>query len=140
MLANVGKEAKAFVEETRELLIGPHRDMRWVFNMDQTPLHFSYHSSHKLKKRGTRTINIHKSSNATKRATAALTVTAAGNFLTPMIVFKGKPNGIIMDRELPMLDPTSIYACQEAAWMDKRCMLMWVGKIFQPYLAANPPP
>ena len=39
-----------------------------------------------------------------------------------------------------MLDPTSIYACQEAAWMDERCMLMWVGEILQPYLAANPPP
>ncbi len=57
-----------------------------------------------------------------------------------MIVFKGKPNGNIAARELPALDPTSIYACQEAAWMDEHCMLMWVDKIFQPYLAANPPP
>jgi hypothetical protein len=36
-LAKVGDEAKAFVEETCELLVGPHRDMQWVFNMDQTP-------------------------------------------------------------------------------------------------------
>jgi hypothetical protein len=139
-LAEVGEEAKAFVEETRDLLVGPHRDMRWVFNMDQTPLHFSYHSSHTLEKRGTRTINVRKSSNGTKRATAALTVTAAGDFLTPMIVFKGKPDGTIAARELPTLDPTSIYACQEAAWMDERCMIMWVDEIFSPYLAANPPP
>jgi hypothetical protein len=108
----------AFVEETRELLDSPHCNMQWVFNMDQTPLHFSYHSLHTLEKRGSRTINIRKSLNATKRAMVALTVTAADDFLMPMIVFKGKPNGIIVDRKLPMLDPTSIYACQEAAWMD----------------------
>ena len=86
--------------------------------MDQMPLHFSYHSSHMLEKRGIKTINVHKSSSQTKRATAALTVTAAGDFLTPMIIFKGKPNGLIARRELPTLDPTSIYACQDQAWMD----------------------
>ncbi len=57
---------------------------------------------------------------------------AAGNFLTPMIIYKGKPNGHIMMRELPKFDPTFIYACQEAAWMDERCMLMWVNEILSP--------
>ena len=81
-----------------------------------------------------------KSSSQTKRATAALTVTAAGDFLTPMIIFKGKPDGQIARRELPTLDPTSIYACQDAAWMDERCMLIWVDEVFSAYLVANPPP
>lgn len=39
-----------------------------------------------------------------------------------MIIFKGKPEGRITTYELPMLDPTSIYACQEAAWMDERLL------------------
>ena len=75
-----------------------------------------------------------KSSSQTKRATAALTVTAAGGFLTPMIIFKGKPDGLIACCELPTLDPTSIYACQDAAWMDERCMLIWVDEVFGAYL------
>ena len=139
-LKEVSDEAKAFLEEARLLLVGPHRDMRWIFNMDQTPLHFSYQSSRTLEKRGKKTINVRKSSSQTKRATAALTVTAAGDFLTPMIIFKGRPNGHIVNRELPTLDPTSIYACQDAAWMDERCMLIWVDEVLGAYLVANPPP
>ncbi len=81
-----------------------------------------------------------RSSSQTKRATAALAVTAAGDFLTPMIIFKGKPDGLIARRELPTLDPTSIYACQDAAWMDERCMLTWVNEVLHAYLVANPPP
>ena len=116
----------------------PHRDMQWIFNMDQTPLHFLYQSSRMLKKRGKRTINVRKLSSRTKRATAALTVMAAGDFLMPMIIFKGKPDGQIARRELPTLDPTSIYACQDAAGMDERCMLIWVDEVFSAYLVANP--
>ena len=75
-----------------------------------------------------------------KRAMVALTITAAGNFLTPMIIIKGNPNGLIAHRELPTLNPTSVYVCQNAVWMDERCMLIWVDEVFGPYLAANPPP
>ena len=114
--------------------------MQWIFNMDQTPLHFSYHSSRTIKKRGKKTVNLRKSSSQTKRATEALTVTAAGDFLTPMVIFKGKPDGQIACRELPTLNPKSIYACRDAAWMDEHCMLIWVDEVFSAYLVANPPP
>jgi len=114
--------------------------MQWIFNTDQTPLHFSYHSSSTIEKRGKKTVNMRKSSCQTKRATQALTVTAAGDFLTPIIIFKGKPDGQIARRELPKLNPMSIYKCQDAVWMDERCMLIWVDKVFSAYLVANPPP
>jgi hypothetical protein len=91
-------------------------------------------------KHGTKTIHLRKTSNGTKRARGTLTVTAAGNFLMPMMIFKGKSNGKIAQCELKNFDPTSVYACQDAAWMDERCMLMWVEEIFGPYLLANPPP
>ena len=48
--------------------------------------------------------------------------------------------GYIVQKELPQLNPTSIYACQEAVWMDERCMLIWVDQILGPYLVMNPPP
>ena len=139
-IKEVSDEATAFLEEARLLLVGPHCDMRWIFNMDQTPLHFSYQSSRTIEKCRKKTINVCKSSSQTKRATPALTVTAAGDFLTPMIIFKGKPDGLIACCELPTLDPTSIYACQDTAWMDERCMLIWVDEVFRAYLVANPPP
>ena len=62
------------------------------------------------------------------------------NFLTPMVTFKGAPMGHIVRTELPQLNPTSIYACQGAVWMDKCCMLIWVNQILGPYLIVNPPP
>jgi hypothetical protein len=80
---------------------------------------YLYHSSKTYAKRGTKMIHMRKMSNGTKRATGALTVTAASNFLTPMIIFKNKPNGKIEIVELKNFNPTSIYACQDAAWMDE---------------------
>ncbi len=133
-------EAREFLEFTRPCLIGPRRDRRWIFNMDQTSLHFSYHSSKTLKKCGTKTICVRKTGNGMKKATGAFTITAAGNFLMPMIIYKGKPHGCITTKEIPKYDRTSIYTCQEATWMDERCMLIWVDQILSPYLMVNPPP
>ena len=61
-------------------------------------------------------------------------------FLTPMVIFKGMPMGYIVQKELPQLNPTSIYVYQEAAWMDECCMLIWVEQILGLYLVMNPPP
>ncbi len=104
------------------------------------PYHFSYHSSRTLEKRGTKTIHVRKTGNGTKRATVAFTIMAAGIFLTPMIIFKGTPCGRITQNKLTKFSPTSIYACQEAAWIDERCMLIWFQQILGPYLVVNPPP
>ncbi len=46
----VSKEAKAFLEKIRLLLVGPHRDIRFIFNIDQTPLFFLYESRVRLKR------------------------------------------------------------------------------------------
>ena len=80
---------------------------------------------------GQRTIHIRKSTNDTKRATLAVTVTASGLFLKPLLVFKGQPDGRIVKREFPQFDKAIIYACQANAWMDERVMLMWIDKVEQ---------
>jgi hypothetical protein len=136
----VYEEAQEFLEFTRPLLHGPHRNRHWIFNMDQMSLYFSYHSSKTDENCGSKTIHVWKTSNGTKRVTGVLTLTAAGDFLTPMIIFQGKPGGMIEKKELPKFNPSSIYACQAAAWMDERCMMLWVDQILGPYLAVNPPP
>jgi hypothetical protein len=97
--------------------------------MDQTPLHFSYHSSKTLEMCGAKMIQVCKTGKGTKRATWAFTITSAGNFLTLMIIFKGTPCWHITPTELPNVDPTSNYTCQEAARMDGRCMLIRVKQI-----------
>jgi hypothetical protein len=88
--------------------------------MDQTPVYFSYHRSKTLSKRGIKTVHVRKSTLDTRRATCVLTCMAAGDFLHPMLIFKGKIKGLIAMRELKHYNPTSVYACQDATWT-KRC-------------------
>jgi hypothetical protein len=86
-----------------------------------------------------KTIVIRTSTNNTKCATLALTITAAGSQLVPMVVYKGMENGTIKKQELQHHDPTSIYKTQDNAWMDKRVMLHCVEDVLAPYVALAPP-
>ncbi len=138
--AEVYEEATAFMDRSRPSLCGPHCDKHWILNMDQMPVYFSYHRSKTLAKRGIKTVHVRKTTSDTGRATCALTCTAAGDFLRPMLIYKGKAKGNIATRELKHHDPTSVYACQDTPWMDEVCMFWWVKKILKPYLAVNPPP
>ena len=67
-----------------------------------------------------------------------MTVTVSGQVLTPLVVFKGKPEGRIAQREFSTYPNQMIYACQENAWMDEKVMLMWVNKILKPYVMTAP--
>ena len=121
--AEMYEEATPFMARSRPSLCGPHRDKRWIWNMDQTPVYFSYHHNKTLPKRGIKTVHVRKSTSDTRQATCALTCTAAGKFLSPMMIYKGKTKGHIAMREFQHHDPSSLYACQDAAWMDEVCML-----------------
>jgi hypothetical protein len=138
--AEVYEEASTFMERVRPIFRGPHRDPNFIWNMDQTPVYFSYHRSKTLAERGVKTVHVRKSTSDTRRATCALTCTTAGEFLRPMLIYKGKATGMIATREFPQHDPTSIYACQAAAWMDELCMLRWIDEVLKPYLVVNRPP
>ena len=121
------------------MLQGPNRDLRWIINMDPTPVIFSMHPKKTLEILGKKSIVIRTSTNDTRRATIALTIMAAGDQLVPMVVYKGTENGTIKKRELPNHHPTCIYETQENAWMDERVMLRWVEEVLAPYVALAPP-
>ena len=57
--------------------------------------------------------------------TVAVTITADGTLLLLTLVFKGKPNGRIVQREFPSgnYPTTHFYKCQDAAWMDEQVMI-----------------
>jgi hypothetical protein len=88
---------------------------------------------------GKKTIVIRTSTNNTRCATFALTITAAGDQLVPMVVYKGTENGTIKKRELQHHHPTCIYETQDNVWMDKRVMLCWVEDVLAPFVALAPP-
>jgi len=65
-----------------------------------------------------RTVCIWKSTCDTKRATSAITITASGRMLTPVLVFKGTPEGPIATWYFHAYPCGCIYACKSLAWMD----------------------
>ena len=90
--------AKDFIAVMKSKLEG--RNLDDVLNMDQTPIPFSFHSNTTLEVKGARTVHSRASTTDTKRITLAVTVTASGKMLTPFLIFKGKPQGRITNREL----------------------------------------
>ena len=107
-------------------------------NIDQTPVQFTNDSKKTLELVGKRMVHDRKSTNDTKRVTFAMTVTASGKILQPVVVFKGKPGGRIDKREFPTYLCSMIYACQENAWMDENLMLKWVEKVLKLYILNAP--
>ena len=84
-------EAADYMNSVRPLMEGPHRDRRFVLNMDQTPVYFSMCPK--------KTVHIRSSTSDTKRATVAVTIAADGTVLPAVVIFKGKPNGRIKKTE-----------------------------------------
>ena len=75
---------------------GLHPD--FIINMDQTPIPFTYNSRKTLEIVGHRNVHVRKSTNDTKRATFAMTVTASDKLLKPLLAFKSARNGRIVQR------------------------------------------
>ena len=88
--SEVRQEAIKFQDFIRPMLQGADCDLRWIINMDQTPVFFPMHPKKTLEILGEKTVIIRTSTNNTRRATVALTITAtaAGDQLVPMVVYK----------------------------------------------------
>ena len=59
-------------------------------NMDETPVYMDMVPSKTVDVKGGKTIKIRTTKSEKSRVTAALSCTAAGNMLPPMIIFKDK--------------------------------------------------
>ena len=131
--------ARDYVQTIRPRLSQSNRHQDFLLNMDQTPIPFTFHAKKTIESVGVRTVHIRKSTNDTKRVTCAMTVSASGKVLTPLLVFKGAPNGRIEKKEFGKYPPDMEYACQANAWMDERVMHLWIDKVLKPYVDQAPP-
>jgi hypothetical protein len=136
--SETAKLAEDYMEIVRPLVSQANRSQDYILNMDQMPVPFTFNAKRTLEIVGRRTVHIRKSTCDTKRVTCALTVTASGRVLTPLLVFKGVPGGRIEKREFITFPNDIVYACQGNAWMDEKVMLLWVDKILKPYVETAP--
>jgi len=134
----VQEEVQDFMAEMRKMVVGPHRDPCFIINMDQTPVYFSMNAKTTLDIVGRKTIHVRKSTNDTKRATVAVTITASGEILPAYVIFKGEPNGRIAKEEFITYPQQHFYACQKNAWMDEGVMLQWATSVLAPYVKTAP--
>ena len=61
-----------------------------------------------------------------------LGVTLNGEKLTPLVVFKGQPNGRIA-RTFNMMPASMKYVCQAKAWVDQRVFKHQIAEVWRPY-------
>ncbi len=111
---------------------------RWILNIDQTPVYFSMHPRKTLARKGNKTIHVWSSTDDTKRATDAVTITASWNKLPLMMIFKGTECGCIAKRRIAHNHKGPIHVCQENAWMDCNAMPRWVDLVMKPYISKAP--
>ena len=133
----VANEATDFIVRIRPLLRGMFSHEDWIINMDQTPVFFLMVPRTTLDHVGARTVNVRTSTNSTMRVTVAVTVTASGKMLPPLIVFKGKGGGRI-ELEFVNFNQGAAYAVQPKAWMDEDVMKFWMETILIPYVMSAP--
>ena len=106
--------------------------------MDQTCISFDETRSTTIAKRGSRQINLLKPKvTGGSAATIFLSVSASGNKLPALVVFKGKPGATIDRKEIPALNqryaPNIRFTVQHSNWCDESVMLRWVDEIWKPY-------
>jgi hypothetical protein len=65
-----------------------------------------------------------------------LAVSANGEKLKLMLIFKGTPTGRIATREFRTnhYRDRLVLACQESAWQDRNNILLWIDRVLVPYL------
>jgi hypothetical protein len=122
----------------RPLLFGPHRDRRFILNMDQTPVYFLMSTKKTLELVGKKPIHIRTLTSDTRGATVAVTITGDGTVLPSTIIFKGKHDGRIARLEFATYPAGHHYRCQDAAGMDEHVMLAWVEEVLAPYVVTAP--
>ena len=65
---------------------------------------------------------------------AKLFCCASGMILPPFIIFKGKTTRGLKKVQLPK---AVVYTVQAKAWIDEKCMIEWINKVWLTYVGKN---
>lgn len=102
-------------------------DDSMIINMDETPMYFDLVHGKTINQKGEKSVLIRTTGAEKRHLTVVLAVSADGDVLPPMIIFKGK-------RALKFPVPKGwIVTVQEKGWMDETLMLRWVAEIYLKY-------
>ena len=91
----VHEDARSHLALAVPKFVGPTCNPRFILIMDQTNSKFGNLPCQTINERGACTINMRTGTNDSKYCIVALTVSASGEMLTSMVVFKGARRGRI---------------------------------------------
>ena len=99
--------------------------------MDETPVYFDMVPSKTVDVKGKKTIKVRTTGSEKRHITVVLACMSSGEFLPPMIIFKGKTDRTIRNLRVP---EGYVVATQSKAWMDEVLMLRWIKEIWIPHV------
>ena len=107
-----------------------------LFNMDEIPIYFNLISKNEVAKIGERYVNVIRQYSEGIKFSVILCISAIGEKLPPLIVFKGK-NNEYTERLLNKITKSKIrevYSiCCENTWGDRTAYIYWLKNIFFKY-------
>ena len=104
-----------------------------IFNMDETPIYFEMVSNKTIEKIGEKTVTIVTHGSERTRISLLLCISASGEKLPPLLVFKGKSDGnkIKKLKENEYVKKKKIFVeCQENSWADNNIFMIWLNNVF----------
>jgi transposase-like protein len=107
-----------------------------IFNMDEIPIYFNLVSKNEVVQIGERYVNTIKQYAEGIKISVMLCVSASGDKLPPLVLFRGKNNEYTENllRKLTMNKSHEIYAiCCEENWADRQGYIFWLKNVFFPY-------
>jgi len=120
--------------------IGRYR-LRNICNMDQTPLPFEFLSGQTYNTKGEKTVWIKGATSGwdKRHATLQLTVFAnGGNYVKPLIFYRGKGLGPGVLREMREYDPRVVVKFNPTAYANSGNMVEWLQEQLIPVLESCP--
>ena len=104
-----------------------------IVNMDESPIFFNMVPKKKIAKRGKKTILIKTQNQEKVRISIILTISADGDKLKPLIIFKGKTGGLIeknLSKNLYIIANKYIICVNQNAWATDSIIKVWFNNIW----------
>ena len=108
-----------------------------IFNMDESPIFFNMVPKKTIAKRGKKTILIKTQSQEKVRISIILTISADGDKLKPLIIFKGKTGGLIeknLSKNSYVISNKCVICVNQNAWATDSIIKVWFNNIWLEYL------
>jgi hypothetical protein len=123
----VANEARVWMDHNRPLVTRPHHNLRYVINLDQTPVFFFDECKENTQVDWSQNDSRSKINERYKTRHRRHDHHRVGSHAHPVVIFKGAENGRIEKKEFSTYPIDMLYQMQKNAWMDEHVMLFLGG-------------